>query len=96
MKDKKKVEILLKVIERVYTKSPEKQKLIDESMIDLCKEEIVIRKGIFFTFLCCWLYRYGLSKHKFLCLQRAACENIRVYFIGNQEKNHTDFLSLKF
>ena len=47
MKDKKKVQILLKVIERVYAKNSDKQKWIDESMTDLCKEEFVSRKGIF-------------------------------------------------
>ena len=39
MKDRKKIEILLKVIARVYTKSPGMQKLIDRSMKDICKEE---------------------------------------------------------
>ena len=38
MEDKK-VEILLKVIERVYTKNPAIQKLIDKSIIDICKED---------------------------------------------------------
>ena len=40
MKDKRKVEILLKLIERVYTKNPGTQKLIDESMIDIWKEGV--------------------------------------------------------
>ena len=35
MKEKKKIETLLKVIERVYAKNPAMQKLIDESMIDI-------------------------------------------------------------
>ena len=39
MKDRKKIEILLKVIARVYTKSPGMQKMIDRSMKDICKEE---------------------------------------------------------
>ena len=39
MKDRKKIEILLKVIARVYTKSPGMQKLIDRPMKDICKEE---------------------------------------------------------
>ena len=63
MKDKKKIEILLKVIERVYTKNPGMQNLIDESMIDIFKG--VSSEQVFFVFLCYWFYRYGLSKHKF-------------------------------
>ena len=60
MKDKKNIEILLKVIERVYTKNTEIQKLIDESMIDVCKEGVSLEQ-VFFAFLCCCL-----SKHKLI------------------------------
>ena len=45
--------------------------LIEESMIDICKEESVSPKQVFFGFLCCLcclLYRYGLSKHNFFAL----------------------------
>ena len=62
MKDKKRIEILLKVIQRIFGKNPEIQKLIDRSMIDICKEVGVSPEQIFFVFLCCWLYRNGLSK----------------------------------
>ena len=59
----KKIETLLKIIERVYTKNPGMQKLIDQSMIDVCKEEGVSPEQVFFVFafLCCWLYRNGLG-----------------------------------
>ena len=53
MKHKKKIEILLKAIERVYTKNPGMQTLIDELMIDICKEEGVSPEQVFFAFLCC-------------------------------------------
>ena len=53
MKHKKKIEILLKVIERVYTKNPGMQTLIDELMIGICKEEGVSPEQVFFAFLCC-------------------------------------------
>ena len=43
-------------------------KLIDESIIDTCKEEGVSPKHAFFAFLCCWLYRCRLSKHNFKSL----------------------------
>ena len=65
MKDKKRIKILLKVIERVYTKNPGMQTLVYESMIDICKEEGVSSEQVFFAFLCCWLYRYELFKHIF-------------------------------
>ena len=48
MKDKKRIEILLKVIERVYSENPEKI-LIDESMIDICKEAVPFEQ-VFFGF----------------------------------------------
>ena len=48
MKDKKRIEILLKVTERVYSKNPGKT-LIDESMIDICKE-VVPFEQVFFCF----------------------------------------------
>ena len=52
VKDKKRIEVSLKVIERIHSKNPEIQKLIDESMIDVCKEEIVSPKLDFFFFFC--------------------------------------------
>ena len=36
MKDKEKLEILLKVIQRIYDKNPEMQEVIDVSMIEVC------------------------------------------------------------
>ena len=41
MKDKKKIEILLTVIEKAYNRNPGIQTLIDKAMIDICKEESV-------------------------------------------------------
>ena len=67
MNDKKRIEILLKVIERVYTKDPEMQKLMDVSVIDICKEENVSPEQLFFAFLCCWLNVMGYLKRKMLC-----------------------------
>ena len=65
-----KVEVLLKVIETVYTKNPGMQKLIDESIMDICKEEGVSTEQVIFAGLCCWFYRYELSKHKFFVCER--------------------------
>ena len=36
MKDKEKLEILLKVIQRIYDKNPEMKEVIDVSMIEAC------------------------------------------------------------
>ena len=36
MKDKEKLEILLKVIQRIYDKNPEMKEVIDVSMIEVC------------------------------------------------------------
>ena len=54
MKDKKKVEISLEVNERVYTKTPGMQKLIKQSMIDVCKEENMSPELVFFFFFFCF------------------------------------------
>ena len=40
MRDKRKVEILMKAVERVYNKNPDTQKCIDGSMIHVCKEGV--------------------------------------------------------
>ena len=40
------------------------QTLIDESMIDICKEEGVSPEQVVLDFLFYWLYRHRLSKHK--------------------------------
>ena len=79
MKDTERIEILLKVIERVYSKNSGIQTLIDESIIDKCKEGLSF-KQVFFAFLCCWLYRYELSEHNF-----SVCEGQPI-FSGDQEK----------
>ena len=80
MEDKKRTEILLKVIERVCNKNPGMQTLVDESVMDICKDEGVSSKQVFFAFLCCWLYCFGLSEHKFF-----VCEG-HLNFSGDQEK----------
>ena len=36
MKDKEKLKILLKVIQRIYDKNPEMKEVIDVSMIEVC------------------------------------------------------------
>ena len=48
MKDKKKLEALLKVIKQTYIKNPEMQKVIDASMIGVCAQEGISPKQVFF------------------------------------------------
>lgn len=48
MKDKKRTEILLKFIKRLYSESPNIQKSMDSLMIDIFKEEGVSPKQVFF------------------------------------------------
>ena len=68
MKDKKRIEILLKVIERVYSKNPGMQTLIDESVIDICKEEGVSPEQVFFLhFFAVDFIVMGYLNKKFLC-----------------------------
>ena len=51
MKDKKKLEVLLKVIKRIYDKNPRTQEMIDASMIEVCAEEFVSPELVFFVLL---------------------------------------------
>ena len=86
MKDKKRTEILLKVIEKVCMKNPETQKLIDKSIIN--KEEDVSSKQVLFFFISCWIYRHGLSKHKCFVCEGWLMKILGFIFSGNQGKNH--------
>ena len=72
MKDKKRIEILLKVIERIYSKSPGMQTLIDESMIDICKEEGASTEQVFFAF--CFAVCFIVMGY------------LNIIFFGDQEK----------
>ena len=51
MKDKKKLEVLLKVIKRTYDKNPGTQEMIDASIIEVCAEEGVSPEQVFFVLL---------------------------------------------
>ena len=64
MKDKR---ILLKVIERVYSKNPGIQILIDESMIDICREEGVSPQQVFLLFFAVGFIVMGYPNITFLC-----------------------------
>ena len=51
MKDMKRMEMLLKVIERIYSKIPEMQTMINESMKDIREEDALSHKEVFFSLL---------------------------------------------
>ena len=64
------------------------QKLIDKSMIDICKEESVSSEQVFFffTFFCCWLYHNELSQHEFFVCEGQLMKILGFIFSGDQEK----------
>ena len=66
MKDKKKIEILLQVIKRVYTKNLGTQKLIDKSMIDICKEVVPPEQAFCFAFFAVGFIVMGYLNINFL------------------------------
>lgn len=57
MEDKKKLKVLLKVIQIVYDKNLGMQEVVDASMIEACPEEGVSPEQVFFIllFICCCL-----------------------------------------
>ena len=76
-----KVEILLKVIERVYSKNPGMPK-----MTDMWKEEDVSPEQVFFAFLYYWHYRYGLPKHKLFVCEGQLMKILWFVFSEDQER----------
>ena len=68
MKDKKRIETLLKVIERVFIKNPHTQKLVDESVIDICKEG-VSPEHVFFVFFVVGFIAMSYLNKKNLCVK---------------------------
>ena len=54
------------------------EKLIDESMIDICKGEGVPHKQVFFLLF--FAVGFTVISIKNYCVQRIAFENTRVYF----------------
>ena len=56
MKDNKKLEVLLKVIQKIYDKNPEMQGVISALMIEVCSQGGVSHEQVFLlicAFLCC-------------------------------------------
>ena len=49
MKDKKKLEVLIKVIKIIYDKNPGMQEMIDSLMIEVCTEEGASLEQVFFA-----------------------------------------------
>ena len=50
MKDKKKLDALLEVIQRIYDKNPEMQEVIDASMMEECAKEGVSPEQVLLYF----------------------------------------------
>ena len=51
VKDKKRIKVLLKVIESIYDKNPEMQDEIDASLVEVAPEEGVSPELVFFILL---------------------------------------------
>ena len=51
MKDKKKIEVLLRIIKRIYDQNPEMQEAIDVLIVEVCTEEDVSFEQLFFILL---------------------------------------------
>ena len=62
MKNQKKLEVLLKVIKRIYDKNLGMQEMIDASMKDVSADEGISRNRYFFC--CCYRYHNGYSGKK--------------------------------
>ena len=83
MKDKKKIEILLNVIERVYSQNPGMQ-----TLIDICKEEDVSPEQVFFLlFFAVGFIVVGYLNINFLYAKDS------LFLVVIKKKN---FLTLKF
>ena len=87
MKDKKRIEILLNVIGRVYSKNPGIQTLIDESMRDICNEEGVSPEQLFLLFFAVNFIVMGYRKIHFLCAKDS------LFLVVIKEKNHAEFFN---
>ena len=59
MNEKKKLEVLLQVIKKIYDKNLGMQEVIDASMIEACAEEGVSPEQFFFFFFLLCLYHNG-------------------------------------
>ena len=65
MKDNMTVKVSLNVIQRIFDKKLEVQEVIDASMTEVCSQQGVFLKKVFFLlFLCYCLYHNGYSRKK--------------------------------
>ena len=62
MTSKMKLEVLLKVIKRIYDKIQGMQEMIDASMIEVCAEESLSPEHVFL--FCYYLYHNGYLRKK--------------------------------
>ena len=89
MKNKKKIEILLEVIERTYSKNQGIQTQIDESMMDICKEEGASTKQVFLLFFAVGFIFMGYLNTNFLCAKDS------LFLVVIKKKNHVEFFDAR-
>ena len=85
MKNKKKIEILLEVIERTYSKNLGIQTQIDESMMDICKEEGASTKQVFLLFFAVGFIFMGYLNTNFLCGKDS------LFLVVIKKEDHAEF-----
>ena len=88
MRDNKKLEVLLKVIQKIYDKNPEMQGVISASMIEVCSEGGVSHEQVFLlicAFLCCAFIIMAIlqkkSKNKGLTKQLTMLTTLRKQYL---------------
>ena len=89
MKDKKRIEILLEVIERTYSKNQGIQIQIDESVMDICKEEGASTKQEFLLFFAGGFIFMGYLNTNFLCAKDS------LFLFEIKKKNHAEFFDAR-
>ena len=89
MKDKKRIKILLEVIERTYSKNQGIQTQIDESMMDICKEKSASSKQVFLLLFAVGFIFMGYLNTNFLCAKDS------LFLVVIKKKNHVEFFDAR-
>ena len=71
MKDEKKIELLLKVIEIIHDQNPGTEKVIDPLMVEVSSKECVSPEQVYFHFIflfCCFYSKKNIEYINILCV----------------------------
>ena len=89
MKDKKRIKILLEVIERTYSKNQGIQTQIDESMMDICKEKSASSKQVFLLLFAVGFIFMGYINTNFLCGKDS------LFLVVIKKEDHAEFFDAR-